>query len=394
MINIFKNSTYKKLAIVQFLIYFGSFFSMVAIYTFVIELKATSIQIAITTTSFLIPSLFGFLTGAIVDKYLTKNFMAITLFLEAIFSSLVLFINSIEEFWLLILFIIFRSTCSFIFFASQMTLFPQIAKNEKELQNLNTLHSIIWSLNFALGMSLGGIVVTLIGVKGAILIDVSLFILAFLIFLNINLEIISSTKESIINLVKSGIKYLKNNSLTLKLMLLHSSVALTNFDTIVNLLAKSQYTSVIALSLSIGLINGIRAIALLIGATFFNKYINKDNLEYFLILQGVFIIIWAIFQMNFYTSLFSIFFVGLFTAILWSYTYTLMQLSVKQEYLGRVVAYSDTLFMIVSMSVSFFSGYFYEQGFSLKSITISLGIGFFIFSIYYKYLKKYVKYLF
>ena len=388
MRTLFKNPLYKKLAVVQFLIYFGSFFSTVAIYTLVVELDATPIQIAITSVAFLVPSLFGFLSGAIVDKYLSKKFMAITLFLEALFSSFILFIYSIEQFWFLIFLIILRATCSFIFFASQMALFPQLTTNTTELKNLNTLHSMIWSINFALGMSLGGVVVNFMGVRGAIIIDVALFLLAFLIFLTIDFNKTTNKEKTIINLIKEGLIYLKNSPLTLKLMLLHASIALTNFDTIINLLAKYEYASFIAVPLTIGFLNATRALALLIGASFLNKYINKKNLEYFLFLQGIAIIFWSLLQKSFFGSLLSMLFVGLLTTILWSYTYTLMQLSVKKEYLGRVVAYSDMLFMLFSISVSFLSGYLYEKGVSLQLITAILGVGFFIFAFYYKGLKK------
>ena len=388
MKKLLKNSIYKKLAIVQFLIYFGSFFSAVAIYTLVIKLNATPTQIAISSVAFLVPSLFGFLTGAVVDKHLSKAFMSVILLFEAVFSSLVLFINSIEQFWLLIAFIVLRATCSFIFFAAQMALFPQIAKDEDELKELNSLHSMIWSVNFALGMSVGGLVVKAIGVYGAIVIDIAVFIVAFLIFLSIDINLKAKTIHSIAKLIKGGISYLKSKPLTLKLMLLHASIALTNFDTIINLLAKYQYATYIAVPLTIGFLNATRAIALMFGAVIMTKHINKNNLEIFLILQGVAIILWSILQNSFWGSLLSMLFVGFLTTVLWSYTYTFMQTSVDKEYLGRVVAYSDTIFMMVSMSVSFLSGYLYEKGLNVSTITVTLGVGFFAFAIYYKRLKR------
>lgn len=392
MKKLFTNSIYNKLAIVQFLIYFGSFFSTVAIYTLVIKLDATPTQIAISSVAFLLPSLFGFLTGAVVDKYLSKAFMSTVLLFEAIFSSLVLYIDSIEQFWLLIAFIVLRSSCSFMFFAAQMALFPQIAKDIDELKELNSLHSMIWSINFALGMSVGGLVVKAIGVYGAILVDVAVFVVAFLIFLSIDINIKAKSIHSITKLIKEGISYLKSKPLTLKLMFLHASIALTNFDTIINLLAKYQYAVYIAVPLTIGFLNATRALALMFGAVFMTKYINKNNLEFFLVLQGLAIILWSILQNHYWGSIISMLLVGFLTTVLWSYTYTLMQTSVEKEYLGRVVAYSDTVFMSISMSVSFLSGYLYEIGLSISFITATLGIGFFIFALFYKRLKSQILY--
>ena len=67
----------------------------------------------------------------------------------------------------------------------------------------------------------------------------------------------------------------------------------------------------IAVPLAIGLSNAVRAVALMIGPLFLNKIINKENLHYLLVFQGVTIIFWALTQDNFYLSLVSLFFVGL-----------------------------------------------------------------------------------
>ena len=166
-------------------------------------------------------------------------------------------------------------------------------------------------------------------------------------------------------------------------MLLHSSVALTSFDTIINLLTDINYKNIIAIPLAIGFLNGTRAFALMIGPLFVSKYVNKLNLHIFLSLQGFIIIIWGFLEKDFYLSLAWMLALGFLTTTLWSYTYTMLQTKTKKEYLGRVVAYNDTIFMSVGIAVSYFSGYFYQIGFSLRSIIITLGVLFILFGYYY-----------
>ena len=378
-----KNPLFFKLSIVQLLVYFGSFFTGVAIYTMVLNFKATPVQNALIVASFSIPGLFGVINGSLVDKFNLQTFMRVCLVFEMFFTMLFLTISDISQIYLLMIFIILRMSMAFLFFTSQMSLFPQIAKDEEELKTLNELHSIIWSSTYAIGMSLGGVVVNYFGVYNTIKLDIALFVIAIIFFFSIKFNLKQKKKQKLSHLIIGGFRYLKKNPLLLKLMLLHSSVALTSFDTIINLLTDINYKNIIAIPLAIGFLNGTRAFALMIGPLFVSKYVNKLNLHIFLSLQGFIIIIWGFLKDNFYLSLAWMLALGFLTTTLWSYTYTMLQTKTKKEYLGRVVAYNDTIFMSVGIAVSYFSGYFYQIGFSLRSIIITLGVLFILFGYYY-----------
>ena len=383
-----KNQTILKLSIVQFLVYFGSWFSSVAIYTMVLKFQATPIENALIATMFYLPALLGFINGAIVDKFELKKFMLMILFFEMLFTSCFLMIKDYSQIYILMLIVFLRATCSFLFFASQMSLFPHITKDENELKGVNELHSIIWSVTFALGMSLGGVFVKLFGIYNTITIDIILFFISIIIFKTITLKPIKKEYQSLFKLIKDGFFYLKNHKTLLSLIFLHSSVALTSFDTIVNLLTDTYYKNIIAISLSIGFLNGIRALGLMIGPFIIGKYINKKNLHIFFSLQGAVIIAWSFFEKEFYISLIFMFFIGFLTTTLWSFTYTLIQTATDKNYLGRVVAYNDMIFMSVTISINFFSGYLFEKGIPMPFITAFLGVGFIFFAIYYIFFQR------
>ena len=382
-LKLLKNPLFLRLSIVQLLVYFGSFFTTVAIYTLVLEFKVTPIQNALIVASFTIPGLFGVINGSLVDKFNLEKFMKISLLFEMIFTTLFLTITNPSQIYLLMIFIILRMSFAFLFFTSQMSLFPQIAKDENELKTLNELHSIIWSSTYAIGMSLGGIVVNFFGVYNTIKIDLLLFIVAMILFFTIKFNLKQKRKRRLSHLIIGGFRYLKKNPLLLKLMLLHSSVALTSFDTIINLLTDINYKNIIAIPLAIGFLNGTRAFALMIGPFFVSRLINKTNLHLFLSLQGLIIILWSFLENSFYLSLIWMLALGFLTTTLWSYTYTMLQTKTKKEYLGRVVAYNDTVFMSVGIAVSYLSGYFYQKGFSIQSIIMTLGVLFILFGYYY-----------
>jgi MFS family permease len=381
---ILKNPLILKLSIVQFIAYFGSWFSHVAIYTLIIRFELDPITGAFIVAMYSLPAIIlAPFSGAIVDKLPFKKFMIFLMSIELITTLMYLLITTPQDVYLLMLLIFIRMSAASLFFTTEMTLLPNILFKE-DLQRANELHSIIWSVTFALGMALGGVAVDIFDIKTVFIIDALLFLIAIVTLLGVKIDIKKSISEDIFRLIKSGFIYLKDNRLLLKLILLHSIVGFITFDTLVNLLTDFHYKYIISVPLAIGWINAIRATALLIGPLLIGKLVNSKNLEYFLYLQGVFIILWAFIQDNFYLSLFGMFFVGFFTTTLWSYTYTLLQTNTQSQYLGRVIAYNDMFFMIICVSTTIFIGYMAKLGVALWIITMVLGSLFILSGLYYK----------
>jgi predicted MFS family arabinose efflux permease len=171
-------------------------------------------------------------------------------------------------------------------------------------------------------------------------------------------------------------------------MLLHAVVALTSIDALINLLTDFHYKYIIAIPLAIGWINATRALALMVGPLVIGKYVNKKNLHFVMFMQGVIFILWAIVEHDFYISLISMFAVGFLTTTLWSYTYTMLQEQTEQKFLGRVVAYNDMVFMVVSVSTTMFIGVASKHGVALSSITVTIGLGFIMTGFYYIWFKR------
>ncbi len=381
--NILKNPLIRRLSIVQFIAYFGAWFSNVAIYTLILEFGVTPMVNALVVSMYALPAIIlAPISGAIVDKLPYKRFMITLLGIELIMTLMYLVISDISDVWLLMLFIFIRMSAASLFFTAEMSMLPQIVSGD-DLKKANELHSIIWSVTFALGMALGGIATNLFGVYTVFIIDAFLFLIAIFIFMTIKIDVVKRKTLSLSLMIKDGFVYIKNHKIIIHLILLHSVVALTMIDALVNLLTDFYYKYVIAIPLAIGLINGIRALALMIGPFFIGNLVNSKNLHKILILQGVMFIIWAFIQDNFYMSLIGMFAVGFFTTTLWSYTYTMIQEHTKSEYLGRVVAYNDMIFMSVSVATTMFIGVASNYGVPLSFITAVIGFGFILTSFYY-----------
>lgn len=380
----------RDLSLVQFIAYFGAWFSNVAIYTMLVEFGSTEFAISVVTAMHFIPAvLIAPFSGAIIDRIKIKPLMITLLTIELVMTLCFLTIDNKNDIWLLMIFIFVRMSAASMFFSTEMSLLAKLLKGDA-LQKANEIHSIIWSFTYAAGMAVSGILVNFVGVKIAFIIDSMFFLAALIVFINIDFKVKASiVEDKILELIKDGFIYIKNNKLIMHLILLHACVGLTSFDTLVTLLAKNEYKYVIAVPLAIGISNATRALALMIGPIFISKYVNKNNLHFILILQGIAIILWGLTQFNFYLSLITIFMTGFFTTILWSFTYALLQENCDEKYLGRVISYNDMFFMLACVLTTLFIGLMASLT-SLAIITCILGLGFILFAFYYTRILKWI----
>jgi MFS family permease len=358
----------------------------------IVAYGADEITIALTATMAMLPAVvLAPVIGLVIDRVDFKKLMSILLLVEISMTLGFIFINSLEYVWVLMILIFIRSSAASMLFSAEMALFPKLVSGEM-LKNTNEIHSVIWSLCYALGMAVGGIVTYYIGFDLAFTIDALLYSVAVLLLigLHISLDKVVHT-ESNWHMFKDGFAYLRSQKKILHLILLHASIGLTSFDALITLLADFQYKEFIAVPLAIGWMNATRALGLMIGPFFISKFISTKNLHYFFILQGLGIILWSQLEYNFYFALIGLFITGFFITTLWSYTYLLIQEETDTKYMGRVISYNDMFFMLSNVATALFIGYAAKWGVSLEGITFTLGMGFFVVAGYYVWFKK--KYL-
>ncbi|MDO9265708.1 MAG: MFS transporter [Sulfurimonas sp.] len=379
----------RRLSTVQLIAYFGAWFSNVAIYTLLLEMKAGAEIVAFTAMlHFLSGIIQAPFSGSIIDSMKPKKLMLVLILFEIFATLFLVFVNDVSDLWLLYMLIFIKMAAASFYFTTEMSLLPKLLDGEK-LQRANELHSIIWSFSYTLGMALSGFVVFWFGIKVAFVLDAFMFVIGFWLLykLEINVNFLKS-QESLLEMMRDTFRYLKISPHALHLMLIHAFVGLTAFDALVALMVDKYYASVIATSLALGLLHASRALGLVIGPMILSRWISNKRVSYIFVFQAMAIWLWAMFMKDFYMSLFASVIVGLFTTTLWSYTYTLLQKNIEQKYYGRIVAYNDMLFLSSAAFVSFMIGFLATNDYSLEFITSLIGAGFFIGAFYFAWIVK------
>lgn len=379
----------RRLSTVQLIAYFGAWFSNVAIYTLLLEMKVSAEVVAFTAMlHFLSGIIQAPFSGSIIDSMKPKKLMLVLILFEIFATLFLVFVNDISDLWLLYMLIFIKMAAASFYFTTEMSLLPKLLDGEK-LQRANELHSIIWSFSYTLGMALSGFVVFWFGIKVAFVLDALMFVIGFWLLykLDIKVEFLKS-QESLLEMMGDTFRYLKKFPHALHLMLIHAFVGLTAFDALVALMVDKYYASVIATSLALGLLHASRALGLVIGPMILSRWISNKRVSYIFVFQAMAIWLWALLMKDFYMSLIASIIVGLFTTTLWSYTYTLLQKNIEQKYYGRIVAYNDMLFLSSAAFTSFMIGFLATNDYSLEFITSLIGAGFFIGAFYFAWIVK------
>ncbi|MFH0710815.1 MAG: MFS transporter [Pseudomonadota bacterium] len=378
-----------RLSLIQLIAYFGAWFSNVAIYTLLIQLHVNASTIAfVAALHFFAGVLQAPLSGVIIDRISPKRLMIFLTITEIVATVSLISIEDVSMLGWLYLLVFIRMGAASFQFTVEMSLLPKIVEG-KALQYANEIHSIIWSFSYTFGMALGGAVVYYIGTTYAFLLDAVLFIVVLSLVLILKIEIeIKKNNERFLTMMGDAFRYIQREPIVMHLMLLHAVVGFTAFDALVVLSVEKYYTSIVAVSLGIGLVNAFRAIGLTIGPLLLGEWVNLHRLKFLLIAEALAIIFWGIVIEYFYISLVASVLVGLVTTTLWSYTYTLLQEHTHYDYYGRVVAYNDMIFLATGGLVSLLIGFLVDQQFGLGVIAFILGSAFAVAALYYKWIRS------
>ena len=383
------NQILRRLSTIQLIAYFGAWFSNVAIYTLLLEMKVSAEIVAfVAMLHFLAGVIQAPFSGVIIDSFKPKKIM-LTLVSIEIFSTFCLtLVHSLTDLWLLYFLIFIKMSAASFYFTTEMSLLPKLLEGNK-LQKANELHSIIWSFSYTLGMAISGFVVFYFGTMVAFILDALMFVVAFFMLYSLKIDInIIETEEKLLEMIQDTFKYLQKNKVAMHLMLLHAFLGFTAFDALVALMVNQYYSTIIAVSLALGLLHSARAIGLVVGPLIISRKLNNKLIVFMFIGQALAIFLWATLMYDFYLSLFASIIVGLFSTTLWSYTYTLLQTHIEEKYYGRVVSYNDMLFLSTAAFTSFMIGYLAERSYSLEIITIILGCCFIVAGLYFAWLLK------
>ena len=214
---------YRLLFSAGFICMFGLWFSVVGIATLLIELGAPVWAITAVGVVSFVPNVFlAPINGIIVDKFQPKPLMTAMFITEMISIFMLIFIDSLDYLWLLLLIVVVRSVAGTLFFQTESSTLPKFL-SRPYLKLANEMTGIIWTITYTFGMASAGIFIHYFGVRAAFILDFCLYVFSFFILLRLNFkDLARNAPGPVFKMLKEGFSYLRSHPLVVHLIVLHA----------------------------------------------------------------------------------------------------------------------------------------------------------------------------
>jgi len=338
----------------------GDWLNSIAIYMLVLELSGTGTAMATVMMAKLLPIFFvSPLAGVLVDRMDRKVIMITSDVLRFVVVLGFLLVDNAGDLWLLYSLAVVEIALAGFFEPARSAIIPSLTPRE-DLVTANALSGSTWSVMLAVGAALGGVLVSVFGIKTAFVIDAFTFLLSawFIARIQSPKEALAKEKAerpdaSGFKMLVDGVRYLKSQPMIFVLALMKSGLAVAGgVMTLIPLYANKMFASASAISMAIGAMYSARGLGAALGPILVKKFFGDStrvlqlsilfafflgSLSYFLFAQSH----------SLWSASLSIALATFFGSIIWVFSSALIHLEADSRYLGRVFSTEMALLTLV-----------------------------------------------
>jgi len=357
----------------------GDWLNSIAIYMLVLKLSGTGTAMATVMMAKLLPIFFvSPLAGVLVDRMDRKVIMITSDVLRFVVVLGFLLVDDAGDLWLLYSLAVVEIALAGFFEPARSAIIPSLTARE-DLVTANALSGSTWSVMLAVGAALGGVLVSVFGIKVAFVVDAFTFLLSawFIARIQYPKEALAIEKAerpdgSGFKTLVDGMRYLMSQPMIFVLALMKTGLAVAGgVMTLIPLYANKMFASASAISMAIGAMYSARGLGAALGPILVKKFFGDStrvlqlsilfafflgSLSYFLFAQSH----------SLWSASLSIALATFFGSIIWVFSSALIHLEADSRYLGRVFSTEMALLTLV-MGLSNWS-----TGFAMDSLELSI----------------------
>ena len=358
-----KNRAFRNLWYGQAVSELGDWLNSIAIFALVLKLDGSGMTMAAVMTAKLLPVFFvSPFAGILVDRMDKKTVMFVSDILRFLVVLCFLFINDKSQLWLLYSLVVVEISLAGFFEPARSAIIPSLTAKE-DLVTANTLSGSTWSVMLALGAAIGGVIVSLFGIKTAFVVDALSFLVSAWFISRIKTPKKDGPAEkdpAKISGIKSfiqGINYLRSEPIVLVLTLLKSGLAVSGgFMTLIPLYANQMLANPASVSMAIGVMYSVRGLGAALGPILVRLIFGESrNVLQGAVLAGYFLTAVFFFFLaesdSLWSASLSLGFATLFGSIIWVFSSAMIHLQAKEQFLGRIFS-ADWAFLTLVMAGS------------------------------------------
>ncbi|MGV7219926.1 MAG: MFS transporter [Nitrospinales bacterium] len=368
-----KNQPFRNLWYGQVVSELGDWLNSIAIFALVLKLDGSGMTMAAVMTAKLLPVFFvSPFAGILIDRMDRKRVMFVSDILRFLVVLCFLFIHDKSQMWLLYTLVVIEISLAGFFEPARSAIIPSLTKKE-DLVTANALSGSTWSVMLAFGAAMGGVIVSLFGIKTAFVVDACTFLVSAWFISRvrapekIELSEKDPTRAGGFKSFLQGMNYLRSKPTILALTLLKPGLAISGgFMTIIPLYAHQLLSNPSSVSMAIGIMYSVRGLGAAVGPVLVRLIFGESRK----VLQG------AVLAGYFMTSVFffllaesnslwaaslSLGFATLCGSIIWVFSSAMIHQQAKEKFLGRVFSLDWALLTLVMGGSNWCVGYAIDQ---------------------------------
>lgn len=327
----------------------GGWLNSIAIYALILKLTGSGMAMAGAMMAKLLPIVFvSPLAGIVIDRANRKMIMITSDILRCFVVLGFLLVGEKDDLWLLYTLVIVEVSLSGFFEPARSAIIPSLTSKE-DLVTANTLSGATWSAMLAFGAALGGVLVSVFGIKVAFILDSLTFLLSAWYIRRIpdtmeNRRLKNSRpaeRGGIQDLLEAA-RYLISEPIVLVLSLLKSGLAVIGgVMTLIPLYAHQLLGSSSAISMSIGMMYSSRGIGAALGPILVKRIFGDSSavLQRAIVggffLGGTFYLVLS-YSHTLWAASLSIALAHFFISSIWVFSTALIHLQAEDRFLGRI----------------------------------------------------------
>jgi MFS family permease len=383
------NRHFSRLWLAQVISLLGDWFDTIALSALVARFtNGSGLAVSVLLVARFLPPFFvSPFAGVLVDRFNRKNLLIFTDVSRAIIVLGMLLASRPEHLWLIYLLTVLQFSISAIFEPARSAVLPSLVP-AKDLLLANTLSNVTWSAMLAVGAIIGGVVATVFGTSTALIIDSFTFALSALLIWQIVYQqpvakpetTAARTSTHARGGFREGLEYVRQHPSVAAVLLIKVGLSIGSIDALMVAYATTLFIVGENGTGSLGIMYSAFGVGAVIGPLILNRF-NDGSVRTMRRLMiasfGSVTLGWLLFggAPTLFIACLALMVRAVGGSTTWTYSSTIIQMSVPNHFLGRVFSLDWAGFYLTITISTFATGVIIDRLGSANAHWVALGTG-------------------
>jgi MFS family permease len=389
------NRDFRLLWTAQIISEIGDWLYAVAIYSLLLELTGKASAVGIAVVLQLLPQVFAAPTAGVINDRMSRRKVMIFADICRVFIVLgMLFVRSAGTVWLVWILLFLETIMWALFEPGRGALIPNLVSSPEERLTANSLSSMTWAFNLAMGAGVGGLIAYRFGRETVFVIDALSFVASALILSSIRYRETHHAHLPRIRIadlfdfkpILEGIEYVRRDTRRIMTLMVKVGMGLLGVQWVIlpvygerifPMAARVGHTGSGTLSMS--LLFGARGIGALIGCFLSGGWARNNESRMrtgivFCFLMSACSYCGLAFAPNLGFACLCVAIGNAGTSSAWVFSTTLLQGLTEDRFRGRVFSADYAGLFLTMSSVSFLAGQLIDHGVAARAIAFATAV--------------------